>query len=153
MSCSEDKESFISLKMNVLQNHLWLSQNENCEYCFYDTKIFLQNWNLGLCVMIFSVDSGKQQRICLKIVYIFTSLTSQLMPLTMPKTVRGFLHGAVFTRGFQFLTIGLTDLNTATHSAWCHQTVLHSARGIFYFEIRQTLIRTAMELPQRNLCT
>lgn len=104
MSCSEDKESFISLKMNVLQNHLWLSQNENCEYCFYDTKIFLQNWNLGLCVMIFSLDSGKQQRICLKIVYIFTSLTSQLMPLTVPKTVRGFLHGAVFTRGFQFLT-------------------------------------------------
>lgn len=59
MSCSGDKESFISLKMNVLQNHLWLSQNENSEYCFYDTKIFLQNWNLCLCEMIFFSGFGK----------------------------------------------------------------------------------------------
>lgn len=153
MSCSGDKESFISLKTNVLQNHLWLSQNENREYCFYDRKIFLQNWNLGSCVMIFSVDSGKQQSICLKTFYIFTSLTSQFLPLTMPKTVRRFLHVAVFTRGFQFLTTKLTDLHSITHSARCHQTVLHTARGIFYFEIGWRLIRTARELPQRVLCT
>lgn len=42
---------------------------------------------------------------------------------------------AGFTRGFQFLTIKLTELHTITHSAWCHQTAPHPARGIFYFEI------------------
>lgn len=44
----------------------------------------------------------------------FTSVSSQLLPLTMLRAVRRFLYGAAFTRGFQLLTIKQTDLHSIT---------------------------------------
>lgn len=134
MSSSKDKESFISLKMNVLQNLLWLSQNENCiacmsEHSFFRIEIF------GLCVSS-SVGSRKQQSTCPKTICIFNGLMSQLLP---PSTTGRFVHRGVSTGGWALIIwhfTKLTDLDDFTHSAWCHQIVLHTGRGYFWFRNR-----------------